>query len=152
MSKPRISFEQVPLEVVKKILEDQAQQKKNGQPYAQDQEQDVSKDSSKARATNGGTRILPQKTDPEKSNGKPQPMSNEELKFPVWQGPLQDLILEFDPKKLGEKVQKVETVIFERQQQLYQGSDGHVEREALNDGLNIIRVIKRDKLGFPDWL
>ena len=78
-------------------------------------------------------------------------MSDEQLKFPEWQVPLQDLILEFDSKKLGEKVQKVETVIFERQQQLYQGSDGRAEREALNDGLNIIRVIKRDKLGFPDW-
>ena len=151
MSKPRISFEQVPLEVVKKILEDQAQQKKNGCPGAQHQEQEVSKDSSEARVTNGGIRISPQKTDLEKRNGKRQTMSSEELKFPEWQVPLQDLILEFDPKKLGEKVQKVETVIFERQQQLYQGSDGHAEREALNDGLNLIRVIKRDKLGFPDW-
>jgi|ERR1700730_3723254 len=151
MSKPKISFEQVSLEVVKKILEDQAQEKKNGWPGAQGQEQEVSKDFSEERATNGGIRISPQKTEPKKTNGKRQPMSNEELKFPVWQVPLQDLILEFDPKKLAEKIQRVETVIFERQQQLYQGSDGHVEREALNDGLNIIRVIKRDKLGFPDW-
>ena len=89
--------------------------------------------------------------DPEKSNGKRQTMSDEELKFPEWQAPLQDLILEFDPKKLAEKVQRVETVIFERQQQLYQGSVGHAERAALSDGLNIIRIIKRDKLGFPDW-
>ena len=66
MSKPKICFEQVPLEVVKKILEDQAQQEKNGRPGAQDHEQDVSKDSSKARATNGGIRISPQKTGPEK--------------------------------------------------------------------------------------
>ena len=87
----------------------------------------------------------------EKSYGKPQPMNDEELKFPEWQVPLQDLILEFDPKKLAEKIQKVETVILERQQQLYQGSDGHAEREAIHDALNIIRVIKRDKLGFPDW-
>ena len=78
-------------------------------------------------------------------------MSNEELKFPEWQVPLQDLILEFDHQKLAEKIQKVENLIFKRQQQLYQGSDAHAEREALNDGLNIIRVIKRDKLGFPDW-
>jgi hypothetical protein len=169
MSKPKISFEQVSLEVVKKILEDQAQEKKNGWPGAQDQEQEVSKDSSEARATNGGIRILPPKItgnqfviqldggsgvsdrDPEKSNGKRQTMSDEELKFPEWQAPLQDLILEFDPKKLVEKIQKVETVIFERQQRLHQGSDGHAERAALSDGLNIVRLIKRDKLGFPDW-
>src|ERR1700687_2573497 len=128
MSKPKISFEQVSLEVVKKILEDQAQEKKNGWPGAQDQEQEVSKDFSETRATNGGTRKLPQKTDPEKSNGKRQTLNDEELKFTEWQAPLQDLILEFDPKKLAEKIQRVETVIFERQQQLYQGSDGHAER------------------------
>lgn len=169
MSKSIIRFEQVSLEVVKKILEDQAQEKKNGRPFAQGQDQEVSKDSSKAAAGNGGLRILPPKKtgnqfvikldggngvsdrDPEKSNGTLQTMSNEELKFPEWQAPLQDLILEFDPKKLSKKIQKVETVIFERQQQLYQESDGHAERVALNDGLNIIRLIKRDKLGFPDW-
>ena len=78
-------------------------------------------------------------------------MNDEELKFPEWQAPLQDLILEFDRDKLAEKIQKVENLIFQRQQQLHQMSDGHAEREAIQDALNIIRVIKRDKLGFPDW-
>ena len=43
MSKPKICFEQVPLEVVKKILEDQAQQKKNSRPGTQDQDQESAK-------------------------------------------------------------------------------------------------------------
>jgi hypothetical protein len=67
MPKPKICFDQVPLRVVKKILEDQAQPKKNGRPDTRDQEQEVSKDSSEARATNGGVRILPPK------NGGPGP-------------------------------------------------------------------------------
>ena len=78
-------------------------------------------------------------------------MSDEELKFPEWQGPLQDLILEFDRQKLAEKIQEVETLIFKRQQRLSQAVGSQAEREALHDALNILRVIKRDKLGFPDW-
>lgn len=163
MSKSKICFEQVPLEVVKKILEDQAHQKENGRPGAH---REAGKDSSEAAASNGGVRILPQKTGNqfviklngrngasnqtlEESYGKPQAMNEEELKFPEWQAPLQDMILEFDSKKLAEKIQKVEALIFERQQRLGQGSNGRAEREAIADGLNIIRIIKRDKLGFP---
>jgi hypothetical protein len=78
-------------------------------------------------------------------------MSDSELKYPEWQAPLQEVILEFDREKLWGKVQKVETLIFERLQQLSQGNDGRTEREAINDALPILQVIKRDKLGFPDW-
>jgi hypothetical protein len=78
-------------------------------------------------------------------------MNDEELKFPEWQAPLQGLILEFDREKLAKKIQEVENLIFERQQQLNQAGNSYLEREAIQDALNIIRVIKRDKLGFPDW-
>jgi hypothetical protein len=37
-------------------------------------------------------------------------MGDEELKYPKWQAPLQDLILEFDCEKLREKVRKVESI------------------------------------------
>jgi hypothetical protein len=50
---------------------------------------------------------------------------DEGLKYPEWQKPLQELILEFDRDKLPEKVQQVETPIFERLQQLSRGNDGH---------------------------
>jgi hypothetical protein len=153
MPKPKICFDQVPLRVVKKILEDQAQPKKRPARYA----------GPRARSQQrlfGGTRdqwrrkdIAPQKRRARalRKSRKAQTMNDEELKFPAWQVPLQDLILEFDREKLAEKIQKVENLIFERQQQLNQASDGHAEREAIYDALNIIRVIKRDKLGFPDW-
>jgi hypothetical protein len=68
-------------------------------------------------------------------------MSEEELKFPEWQKPLQDLILEVNPERWHEKVQNVKTLIAERQQQLDRASDGHVEREALHDALTILRVL-----------
>lgn len=78
-------------------------------------------------------------------------MRNEELKYPEWQTLLQELILEFDRAKLPEKVQKVETLIFERVHQLRQGNDGRSELQAIDDALQLLRIIKRDKLGFPDW-
>jgi hypothetical protein len=78
-------------------------------------------------------------------------MSDGALKYPEWQTPLQELVLEFDREKLREKIQKVETLIFERLQQAAQGSEGRSEQEAMNDALSVLRIIKRDKLGFPDW-
>jgi hypothetical protein len=78
-------------------------------------------------------------------------MSDPELEFPGWQTPLQEAILEFDHKEWPEKIQKVETLISERLQQLSQQSNGLRELQALNDALSTLRVIKRDRLGFPDW-
>jgi hypothetical protein len=72
------------------------------------------------------------------------------LKFPDWQEPLQELILEFDGARLPEKVQRVEALISERLKQLTLSSDGHVEREAIQDALNILRIIKREKRAVPD--
>ena len=68
-------------------------------------------------------------------------MSEEELKFPEWQKPLQDAILEFDREKLFEKLKKVEALIIERDQQLARANDGHVERVALSDSMSVIRVL-----------
>ena len=79
-------------------------------------------------------------------------MEQEELKFPEWQRPVQDVILEFDPEKLGEKVQKVELLLFERSQQLAaMNGDGKQERLAIDDALGILRGIKHDRLDYPDW-
>ena len=74
------------------------------------------------------------------------------LMFPEWQVPLQDLILEVDRAQLREKMQRVEALIYDRLLRLQAGSDGHIaEREALNDAISVLRVLKRDKLNFPDW-
>ena len=68
-------------------------------------------------------------------------MSEGELRYPEWQKPLQDLILEFDREKLAEKVKKVEALIIERDRQL-RVSDSHTdERVALSDAMAIIRVL-----------
>lgn len=78
-------------------------------------------------------------------------MSDAEMKFPEWQAPLRALDEETDPDKLFEKVQHVEILILERLQVLFRGSDGRSEQQALAEALHTLRVIKRDRLGYPDW-
>jgi hypothetical protein len=78
-------------------------------------------------------------------------MSDRESRFLEWQAPLQELILELDREKLTQKVLAVEALVFERLQRPFEGSEGRSEREALRDALSVLRAIKRDRLGFPDW-
>jgi len=77
-------------------------------------------------------------------------MADGELKFPKWQLPMQDLILEFDPIKLEEKTSAVEALLFDRLQQLDHGNGDRDEKIALQDALSIIRIMKRDRLESPD--
>jgi hypothetical protein len=72
-----------------------------------------------------------------------------ELKFPEWQAPLQDLILEFDPVKLEKIISKTEALRFDRLQQLDRGNGSRDEKIALQDALSIIRIIQHDRLGSP---
>lgn len=78
-------------------------------------------------------------------------MSDQQTKNREWQSRLWELEQETDPDKLFEKVQNVEILILERLTAVFQRSDGSGERETLAEALHTLRVIKRDKLGFPDW-
>ena len=78
-------------------------------------------------------------------------MTEEELQFPEWQRPLQDVILEFDCERMLKKIQDVEALIFDRLRQISVTNDGRVEHDALNDALSVLRILKRERLGFPDW-
>jgi hypothetical protein len=78
-------------------------------------------------------------------------MTEEELQFPEWQRPLQDVILEFDRERMLKKIQDVEALIFDRLRQISVTNDGRVEHDALNDALSVLLILKRERLGFPDW-
>jgi len=78
-------------------------------------------------------------------------MEAEKLEYPRWQAPLQDAILEFNLDKLPAKIYLVETLIFERLQHLQIASNGSGERHAINDALEVLRTLKRERLQFPDW-
>ena len=74
-----------------------------------------------------------------------------EILYPAWQNEYQAAIVELDRKKLPEQVAAAEAAIFKRLQDLSHGSDDFAERHAIEDALHGLRVIKRDKLNYPDW-
>jgi hypothetical protein len=78
-------------------------------------------------------------------------MKDQDLKYPEWQIALQEVILESDLDKLPGKIQRLETLIFQRLQALRSSNNGADEREAISDAVEILRTVKKERLGFPDW-
>ena len=78
-------------------------------------------------------------------------MTDGKLKYPSWQTPLQEAILELEHEKVAERIQEVENLIFERLQALSYDTDHHDERQALADATFILSRLKKDKLSYPDW-
>jgi len=56
-----------------------------------------------------------------------------------------------DREKLPERVAAAETAIYQRLQAISQSSAYQAERQAIQDAVASLRVLKRDSLGFPDW-
>ena len=70
-----------------------------------------------------------------------------EILYPEWQNEYQVALLELDRKKLLERVKAAETAIFNRIQGI---SPSHAaERQAIEDALANLRVIRRENLGLP---
>lgn len=78
-------------------------------------------------------------------------VDDHEPKYADWQLPLQDVILEFNLDRLRVKIQQVETQIFERLQQLQASKGGAVERQAINNALDLLRTLKHERLNYPNW-
>ena len=73
------------------------------------------------------------------------------MRYPEWQSPFQEALLEIDREKLQSKMMKAEEAIFERLQQLAGTSDSEAERQAIEDAISALRVLKTEKLNYPDW-
>jgi hypothetical protein len=71
--------------------------------------------------------------------------------YPEWQHEYLAALVELDPKTLFERVAAAETAIFNRLQSISHNPDSHAERQAIEDALVGLRILKRDNLGFPDW-
>jgi hypothetical protein len=71
--------------------------------------------------------------------------------YPEWQADYQAALLELEPKKLLERVAAAEAVIFNRLQAIAQSPDHNLERQAIDDALASLRVLKQQKLDYPDW-
>jgi hypothetical protein len=76
--------------------------------------------------------------------------SSPQMLYPEWRTHYQSALLELDPEKLSKLVEAAETTIFKRLQTISQSSDSKTEREAIQDALASLRVLKRE-MGFPDW-
>ena len=74
-----------------------------------------------------------------------------DLKYPEWQKPYEEALVEVDCEKLKDKLLKTEAAIFLRLQQLTHSADSHAERQAIDDAISAIRVLKTQQLHYPDW-
>ena len=72
---------------------------------------------------------------------------NQYLEYPQWQTPLAAAILEFDPQRLMEKLQKAEDAISDRMRELTCGNGNAHERRLLSDGLSVLRDLRKLRLG-----
>ena len=70
-----------------------------------------------------------------------------EILYPEWQNEYQVALLELDRKKLLERVKAAESAIFNRIQAI--SPTLAVERQAIEDALANLRVIRRENLGLP---
>lgn len=80
--------------------------------------------------------------------------SRSNVRYPAWQTLYEASLSESDPKKLLERVHSAEAAIFNRLQVLAQSpesADQKAEQQAIADALATLRLLKRDKLNFPDW-
>lgn len=62
-----------------------------------------------------------------------------------WRSYLRDAFAESDPRKLREKIQKVEVAVFERAQILSLGRDHLEEQEALVEAIARLRELQKER-------
>ena len=73
-------------------------------------------------------------------------MSDSELKYPSWQTPLRQALLEGNPEKLVKKIREVEARISERLVAMSCDTGHQDEREAIVDAASILRVLKKEEV------
>jgi hypothetical protein len=83
-------------------------------------------------------------TDGEGPQSQPEPEFTEELKYPQWQKPFQEALLELDKDKLPKRVSVAETAILDRLHSMSQEPNNHAERQALADALSGLRILKKE--------
>jgi hypothetical protein len=70
--------------------------------------------------------------------------------YPEWQKEFQAAILELNREKLAVRVLMAERAISKQLQALSQSSDSRGERQAIEDALSSLRLLKRHELKFGD--
>jgi len=68
-------------------------------------------------------------------------LSPSDMKYPEWQQPLLEVLVEFDPVKLPEKIARAEAAIKARLLQLARMIGHQEELQAIEDGLSSLRIL-----------
>jgi hypothetical protein len=68
------------------------------------------------------------------------------LCYPKWQGEYQTTLLEVDPQTLLARVAAAETAILVRLPMITQSPEGRRERQAIEDSLRFLRILKTQKV------
>jgi hypothetical protein len=68
-----------------------------------------------------------------------------DLKYPVWQKPYQEALMEINPQKLVTRINYAQIRIFLRWNELRTIPDGDEERQAMHDALSALLSLRRDK-------
>ena len=74
-----------------------------------------------------------------------------EMEYPEWQKAFREALLEVNPQNIPARIFAAEMAILVRMTALQTSSDGHREREAIEDALSGLRVLQREKLAYPAW-
>jgi hypothetical protein len=70
--------------------------------------------------------------------------TDDNIRYAEWREPYQQALLELDQKKLSERIAAAETAISNRLRAIDGDSNHHAERQAIDDALSSLRVLKRN--------
>ena len=121
MQNRKTYFEQVPVELVKKIAERSADETATSSLGALDEE-------GSGRAGDCSTRM--------------GAFSDENLRYPEWQRFYRDALVELDKRKLNERIALAETAISNRLRQTLHRPPDRAELLAVDDALACLRMLK----------
>ena len=74
-----------------------------------------------------------------------------EFKPDGWQQAYAEALRETNPSKLREKISACEMTIVQRMEELSGGAGAEAEQESIKRAAQGLRILKRDKLRWPDW-
>jgi hypothetical protein len=140
MRKSKLHFEQIPVDAVKRMIAETAEEEMAG--HAGIPQETLHTCDFNATGL-GETKV-------QMAGSFTLEVDASDLQYPDWQRPLQEALLELDPTRLRTKLDAAESAIFERLQANLQGGVHHMERVAMEDALSSLRVVKRETLPFPE--
>ena len=74
-----------------------------------------------------------------------------DFRYPEWQEPYFEAVLETDNQKLQAKVLFAEWKIYQRLQAISTNGDHAQERSAIGNAVDGLLVLKFERLNYPDW-